>query len=452
MSGVARLLQEAGWTISGSDEGFYPPVSLQLERYGMDCLVGYRASNIPANTDLIVIGKHAKLVPEENEEVRAAFESGIPVKSFPEVLQDLCAETDNFVVAGSYGKSTCTALLASVLVHAGKDPSYFIGAVPLDLPDNAHHGAGSAFVLEGDEYPSANWDARPKFLFYHPHHLLLTSGEHDHINVYPTIESYLAPFKQLLALDEIRDLTACLDGEHVQELIVETQAPVHTYALENPAADWRAADMKPDGDFLSFTLLHHNEPVVTLKSLLLGRHNVQNIVGISAMLLEAGAVTADELAAGVAAFTGVRQRLERRTPTGGVPLYEDFGSSHAKLVAGIAAMREQFPDRRLTVLFEPHTFTFRNREAIAWYDDLFKGADRVLVFAPPSHGATDDQLTQAEIVDRVASTGIEAHPFGTKEELPDLLGPLDPNRDVLLVETSGGIGDSVPYLIDLLQK
>src|SRR5262249_51826111 len=156
--------------VSGSDEGYYPPISDFLDREGLTCLTPHSPDNIPAQVDLIVIGKHAKLTPETNEEVHAAFqlrECGLAeIKSFPEVLQELTRETQNVVVAGSYGKSTTTALLAWMLRESGKDPSYFIGAVPLGFSSTAHVGHGKYFVLEGDEYPASNWDSRSKFLFY----------------------------------------------------------------------------------------------------------------------------------------------------------------------------------------------------------------------------------------------------------------------------------------------
>ena len=198
MSAVAKILLDAGWEVTGSDEGFYPPISEVISRYGIPCAVGYRAENIPLAADWIVIGKHARLVPEENEEVAAALASGKRVLSFPEALAELRGTRETLVVAGSFGKSSCTALMAHVLRHAGKDPSYFIGAEALDFPDNGHLGHGALFVLEGDEYPAANWDNRSKFLFYGASALLLTSGEHDHVNVFPTLASYLAPFETLV--------------------------------------------------------------------------------------------------------------------------------------------------------------------------------------------------------------------------------------------------------------
>jgi UDP-N-acetylmuramate: L-alanyl-gamma-D-glutamyl-meso-diaminopimelate ligase len=164
MSATALLLRQMGVQISGSDEGFYPPVSDYLKNEKIPFAAGYRKENIPDDADVIVIGKNAKLQPDSNEEVRAAMASGKPVRSFADLLHDMTADTETIVAAGSYGKSTCTALLAWCLRVANKDPSYFIGEITNGLDTHAHRGWGPTFVLEGDEYPASNWDDRSKFL------------------------------------------------------------------------------------------------------------------------------------------------------------------------------------------------------------------------------------------------------------------------------------------------
>jgi len=200
MSAVALLMREAGVEITGSDEGFYPPVSDYLAAANIPFSNGYKKENIPDDADVIVIGKNAKLTKESNEEVAAAFASGKRILSFPDVLEEMTAGDETLVVVGSYGKSTSTALLSWCLLQSQKDPSYFIGEITNGLEAHAHLGHGNVFVLEGDEYPSANWDYRSKFLHYNPKNVLLTSATHDHVNVFPTHEEYLSPFRQLIAV------------------------------------------------------------------------------------------------------------------------------------------------------------------------------------------------------------------------------------------------------------
>lgn len=456
MSGVAKLLKDAGWDVSGSDSGFYPPASTLLKSYNISYENGYRKENIPVDVNIVVIGKNAKLTPENNEEVRAAFERGISMRSFPEILGELTKKTKNIVVAGSWGKSTCTALLSWCLLNAGKDPSYFVGAIAHNMKNTACVDRGNTFVLEGDEYPSANWDITSKFLYYNPHDVLLTSAEHDHVNVFPTHDEYLLPFQTLLSIipkDGL--LVACADEPHARKLAQKYQGKTVFYSLGHRVskwgAGWYAANIRY-GKITTFDLLKEGEKIVTLSTTLLGKHNVQNIVGVAAMLLEKKLLTPEELARGVASFKGITRRLDLKTKKSSVLIYEGFGSSYEKARAAYDAIALHFPKKRLITIFEPHTFSWRNRDTIHWYDDVFKDCKHVLIYEPATQGAgTHKQLTQQDIVERVQKTGIntiaitspnDALKFLEKELRPD---------DVVLLMTSGDLGgliESVPEMVE----
>ena len=326
-----------------------------------------------------------------------------------------------------------------------------VGALSPSLNGNSATGTGKLFVLEGDEYPSANWDASSKFLHYNTDHLLLTSCEHDHFNIFPTVEEYLKPFQQLVSQPRLSSIVACLDGSNVVTVLQKAAAPITYYSATNSSAEWYATNIRLQGQATEFTLMRAGKQVMLVTTQLLGAHNIQNIVGVSAFLLRNQTVSESELQAGIASFLGVRRRLELKTPVGQVPLYEDFGSSRAKLKAGIFAVRQHYPDRKLHVIFEPHTFSFRSRAALPWYDDLFTEADAVYVFQPHMHGAsTHEQLDQTEIVTRITASGVMAQGFSTKEQLPELLGSLSPLKDTVLIETSGEIGGAIPYLTKYL--
>ena len=202
MSATAILLRDSGVAVTGSDEAIYPPISQVLAREKLVCLAPYAPQNIPDDADLIVIGKNARLAPEKNAEVaeafaRAARPGGPKILSFADVLALLSRGRENIVVAGSFGKTTSVSMMAHCLASVGLDPSWMIGAVPLSPARATNAGTGKFFLLEGDEYPSSNTDSQSKFLHYRPAHVLLTPMAHDHVNVFPTIKSYLAPFHQL---------------------------------------------------------------------------------------------------------------------------------------------------------------------------------------------------------------------------------------------------------------
>jgi UDP-N-acetylmuramate: L-alanyl-gamma-D-glutamyl-meso-diaminopimelate ligase len=451
MSGVALLLREAGYEISGSDESFYPPVSDYLARAGIAFFDGYKKENIPADADLIVIGKNAKLVPEENEEVKAAFESGIAIKSFPDLLEELSKGKETLMVAGSYGKSTCTALLAWCLMQAGKDPSYFVGEITKGFDAHAKLGKGETFVLEGDEYPSANWDERSKFLHYNPRNVLLTSATHDHVNVYPTHEDYLKPFRQLVSILPADGMMVVNDEPFARRVAEGFGGKRVEYGLHE-RNEWHAADIAY-GLPTTFDLMHNGKKVATLSTKLLGAHNIENIVGISAMLLEKHLLEPEELAAGVAGFEGVKRRMELLSPNSKVPVLEGFGSSYEKARSAIAGMRLHFPTRHLVVVFEPHTFTWRNRAALEQYDTAFDGADRVYIYEPARQGAgTHAQLTQEEIVERVRGAGVTVEPIRTVDEgLRRILDEAGEN-DAILLLTSGDLGGLIKSIPAEVEK
>ncbi len=451
MSAVAKLLKDSGVMVTGSDEQVYPPVSDFLADQALSYRTPYAAGNIPAGVDLIVIGKNAKLVPETNPEVAAAVASGAEIRSFPEVLADLSRDKETIVVAGAYGKSTSASLLVHCLqcaaTRAGEriDPSFFIGAIPFTPATSARFGRGDLFVLEGDEYPSSNTDPRSKFLHYRPQHLLLTPLAHDHINVFPTPADYLRPFAELLDITAPGGtVVACLEGELSREFVPRIARPVVTYGLH--AGDFTAADVSW-GERTRFSLLGHGSRLVEVETTQLGEHNIQNIVGVGAFLLTRALVTPAQFADAVARFRGIRRRLDRKSENTSVPIFEGFGSSYEKARSAIAAIKRHFPAHRLIVVFEPHTFSWRNRNALAWYDSVFAGADRVFIYEPAAQGAaTHAQLTQGEIVARVARAGFRVEaitdPKAALVDFADLLR----QDDVVLLLTSGGLGGLIEQL------
>ncbi|MBM3529098.1 MAG: hypothetical protein FJX62_13495 [Alphaproteobacteria bacterium] len=452
MSATALLLKQMGVAISGSDEGFYPPVSDYLLNANIAFAKGYRKENILADADVVIVGKNARLITETNEEVRAAFESGKLIRSFADVLHDMTAGSDTVVVAGSYGKSTCTALLSWCLKSAGKDPSYFIGEVTNGFERYAHRGLGATFVLEGDEYPSSNWDNTSKFLHYNARNVLLTSATHDHVNVFPTHADYLAPFRALLtSLPRDGVLVANCGEPHARALVGEVGRAAVFYSLDGPA-HWHAENVTRN-PAAEFDLMRGDEFVARLTTPLLGAHNLENAVGVSAMLLEKGLLTPDELRAGLSSFKGVKRRMELLTEASAVPVFEGFGSSYEKAKSAIAAIRLHYPARRLIVVFEPHTFTWRNRQAIAAYDDVFDGAARTLIYHPAAQGAdTHSQLTQEEIVARVRRAGFDAEAIVEPDDALRRLGDVLKADDVVLLLTSGELGGLIKSIPKLAER
>ena len=456
MSATAILLRDSGVAVTGSDEAIYPPISQVLAREEFACRAPYAAQNIPDDADLIVIGKNARLVPNENDEVaeafrRAARPGGPKILSFAQVLALLSRGHENIVVAGSFGKTTSVSMMAHCLASAGLDPSWMIGAVPLSPARASNAGTGRLFLLEGDEYPSSNTDNQSKFLHYRPAHVFLTPLAHDHVNVFPTIESYLAPFHQLFDLVP-RDglIVAATSGGLSERFLAEAKRDVVTFGLTR--GDWRAENVEY-GAVSQFTLTERDREIARVKTSQLGAHNIENMVGIGAFVLTRGIASVEQYTAAMASFRGVMRRLDRKSDHTSVQMFEGFGSSYDKAKSAIAAMKKHFAQRRLLVVFEPHTFSWRNRNKLEWYDDVFSGCDRVFIFEPASQGAgTHEQASLNEIMERVYASGVDAMPVHSCDEALAKIGAELRKDDAVLFLSSGDIGGLIKRLPLLAEK
>jgi UDP-N-acetylmuramate: L-alanyl-gamma-D-glutamyl-meso-diaminopimelate ligase len=458
MSAVALLLKEAGWHVTGSDQKIHPPSSEILPANGLVVLEPYKAENVPADVQLFVAGKSAA-VTEENPELQVARvrenAGEARVESYAEVLGGLAKGRRNWVVAGSFGKSTTTAMLAWALRGAGVECGYFIGAQAKNFDLHARLGMHDVFVMEGDEYPSSHADNRAKFMHYNAEAVLLTSAQHDHINIYPTHEDFLRPFRDLIAGLAERNglLVACADDSAAAKLAKEAKGRVVTYGVEKKA-DYGATEIVW-GEVTTFTLTKQGQPLAKLSTTQLGLHNIQNMVGAAVMVLEQGLLTAEQVAESLSRFAGVRRRMEKLNAAGSVPVYEGFGSSREKSMSAIAAMKQHFADRRLVVVFEPHAFSWRNREMLRWYDDTFLLADELWVYPPPTHigAGTHAQINPDELEARLRAAGKQPHMLVLGDvdgNVKAITGALKPD-DVVLLLTSGSFGGMQNVLVKAIE-
>lgn len=403
VSALASILASQGARVTGSDIDAYPPVTTYLDRAGIAYATHFDPANVPDAVDLAIIGTSAKLTAQDNPEIAELARRAIPRYTFAEYLGELTKSRDTLVVAGSFGKSTVTAMIAHALVAAGRDPGWFIGAVPLDLPATGHGGGDPQFIVEGDEYVTSLTDRRSKFLHYHLRDALITSVVHDHVNMFPTMADYETLFAALIARAPRDGKLICAYAyENLRRM--SAGRDVVWYGL-HPCPGYYAENVEI-GETTTFDLVTPDGARIELSTQLLGLHNIENIVGACAYLHVRGLVSIEELPKAFVAFRGVARRLDKKTMTARIPAYEGFGSSYEKARSAIEAMQLHFAGRRLVVVFEPHTFSWRNKEALSWYDTVFEGVSEVVILPPPTHGALGhDQISQAEIVARVVASG-----------------------------------------------
>ncbi|MDE0243371.1 MAG: Mur ligase family protein [Candidatus Kaiserbacteria bacterium] len=450
MSGVAQLLKTKGWKVSGSDEGAYPPITTYLEKHDIPYAKTYTKDNVPKDADLIVVGKHAGLTKEENEEVAFVHEHNYHTQSFPDVLHDLTKQTHNIICAGSYGKSTCASILSWCLTE--KDPSFFIGALPRNFDTNAQSGTGNLFILEGDEYPASNTDPRSKFLFYNAKDVLITSLEHDHVNVFKTQHDYNKPFLELIAsMPNNGMLVLCGDDPEIKNVLPTLRRDVYTYsANEHTACDWYVKNIVY-GEETTFDLCRKDIAIIPITTSLLGKHNIENIAGVAALILEQELITPKVFQEKIRTFTGVERRLDKKTNRSAIPLYEGFGSSAGKVRSAIAAMKTHFKDKRLLVLFEPYSFSWRRKDYAHSYKDLFAGADTVYVYTDGLSESDDAEVLSGNdiisLIKKEGGSGSER----LRKDLDPLLQEIS-DGDVLLSLSSGSFDGLLPKIVEGLEK
>ena len=317
MGTVAAMFRELGLQVTGSDQAVYPPMSDFLRDRGIVFHEGYAEKNLSPKPDLAIVGN---ALSRGNPELEAVLSHRIPFVSLPELLRGwFLYKTRNLVVSGTHGKTTTSTMLAFLLEKAGLHPSWFIGGVPLDLPGGCHHGTGSFWVLEGDEYDTSFADKRSKFLHYLPELVILNNVEFDHADIYPDLAAIQKSFRQLLQQVPANGL-ALINADDPNALAVAQDAPCEILEVgSGPQAAARYQILKADASGSRFTLHGHEFHLQ-----LAGRHNVHN----ASMALSAAhtlGLPLDKLAAILPTFRGVRRRLEVRAEANGITLVDDFG-------------------------------------------------------------------------------------------------------------------------------
>jgi UDP-N-acetylmuramate--alanine ligase len=377
MSAIARVLLESGVHVSGSDQKANA-ITDSLAQAGATIHEGHRAENLPANADVVLISSAVK---PDNPEVVAAAARSVPVLKRRDAFPRLLPEKALIAIAGTNGKTTTTALLAHLLTEAGLDPSYIVGGVMLNTGANAHAGQGRAFVVEADEYDYM-------FLGLSPQIAIITNVEHDHPDMFPTVEVMLAAFRQFVnRLPDDGLLIACADDEHALALARERSVagkPVVTYSTIHQHADWLAnIDPSDDTTRTHFGARYHRlrEGVrlyEQVASALAGEYNVRNALGALAAAYAFG-VPLELVLPAFETFKGTGRRFERLgTTRAGVDIYSDYGHHPAAIKAVLEAARGRFPGRAVWAVWQPHTYS-RSRLLLAQFAAAFGEADHALV-------------------------------------------------------------------------
>jgi UDP-N-acetylmuramate: L-alanyl-gamma-D-glutamyl-meso-diaminopimelate ligase len=356
MGGVAALARELGHEVEGSDQAVYPPMSTQLERLGIALQQGYAPGNISSGCDEVVVGN---ALSRGNPAVEQVLDDGRPYMSGAQWLaENVLPGRDTLAVAGTHGKTTTTTILTFVLQAAGREPGFLIGGVAEDFGTSARIGAGREFVVEADEYDTAFFDKRSKFVHYRPLVAILNNLEYDHADIFPDVAAIQRQFHHLVRTVPRRG-RLIVNGEdaHLAEVLaMGCWTPVERFGLDGDDFDWSARLLDADGS--AFVVVHGGTDVGEVRWPLLGRHNVMNALAALAAANAIGIDIASVLPA-FAGFRSVKRRMEVIGAAGGITVYDDFAHHPTAIATTLAGLRAKVGSARVVVAMEPRSNSMR---------------------------------------------------------------------------------------------
>lgn len=433
MSAIARVLIGRGLHVTGSDRSA-GAAAQALQSLGTTIYEGHAAENVAQSAPDVVLISSA--VGQDNPEVSAARSAHIPILKRRDALPLLLGRTRQIAVAGTHGKTTTTAMLAHVLRQAGRDPSYIVGGVMLNTGDNAHAGSGDDFVVEADEYDYM-------FLGLNPGIAILTNVEHDHPDMFPTLDDVNAAFRRFVGQIVRPDglLIACADDPGARALALEYRdagGTVLLYGLDHPSLDWTGYRGAEPGQFTASGALDGRLVMQDVRLALAGDHNLRNALAAFAAACACG-VSPASAADALATFKGTGRRAEIMGSAGGVTVVSDYGHHPTAIRATLQALRQQYPGRALWAIWQPHTFS-RTRTLAAEFAGAFVGSDHVLVtdiYAAREQFQPGD-LDGAAMAERIAATG---HPDARRS------GDLEHTARLLIDHLAGADGPGAVVVI-----
>ncbi|HLL00315.1 MAG TPA: UDP-N-acetylmuramate:L-alanyl-gamma-D-glutamyl-meso-diaminopimelate ligase [Myxococcaceae bacterium] len=452
MGSFAGMLKAAGYEVTGSDENVYPPMSDMLKAWGIPVLTPYRPENLDAaKPDLVIIGNVIRRVNPEATEVRTR---GVRQMSFPAALGSLfLKQSHSVVVAGTHGKTTTSAIMAHVLVEAGQDPSFLVGGVTRNYSGNYRVGKGPHFVVEGDEYDTSYWDKGSKFLHYQPRTAILTSVEFDHADIFRDMPHYEATFEKFVRLiPPDGRLVVCAAYPNALRIAQGTRGQVVTYVgKEGATADYTPRNISYGPEGASFEVVERGGVLGTARMQLSGAHNVENALSVIAAARGLG-LSFEQIAKGLASFSGVKRRQEPRGEPGGILVIDDFAHHPTAVRETIAAIRHRYPTRRLWAIFEPRSNTSRRNIHQEDYAHAFTGASRASLKVPERHDKvpTNEELNVPQLCEALKAQGIEADHAADVPTLVERVAREARKDDVLLVMSNGAFGGFIDKLLAAL--
>ena len=439
MGGIAVLAKQAGHTVTGSDANVYPPMSTQLESQGIQLTQGYGADQLHDGIDQIIVGN---AMSRGNEAVESMLNKGMAYNSGPQWLaENVLKDRWVLAVAGTHGKTTTSSLLAWILEYAGLNPGFLIGGVPANFGVSARLGDSPFFVVEADEYDTAFFDKRSKFVHYHPRTAILNNLEFDHADIFEDLNAIKKQFHHLVRTIPGEGLIVNnATEENLQQVLdMGYWSRLETFADEG-SADWLIDSISADGR--GFDIQLQGQAVGTVDGQLLGRHNRMNILAAVAAARHAG-VSVEHSIEAMKSFKGIKRRMELRGEVKGITVYDDFAHHPTAITETIDGLKRAVGEAKIWAVLEPRSNTMRmgvHKEQLA---ASLKAADRILMYQPE-----DMDWDMQPVVNAIGSS---AQIYSAVDSIVDVLVKEAQGGDQILVMSNGAFGGIHQKILDALR-
>ena len=440
MGGLALLAREQGYGVSGSDQNVYPPMSTQLQALGIALEQGYLPSHLRAGLDLAVIGN---ALSRGNPLIEAVLNERVPYVSGPQWLAEhVLVKRDVLAVAGTHGKTTTTSILAWILHSAGREPGFLVGGVPQNFGVSAKLGTGRAFVIEADEYDTAFFDKRSKFVHYGPRVAILNNLEFDHADIFPDLAAIQRQFHHLVRIVPSEGMLI-VNGEEAalaEVLAMGCWTPVERFAIDIDA-EWQARLIKADGS--EFALLYKGQELGVVQWHMLGRHNVMNALAAFAACAAVG-VDVASIIASLQDFVSVKRRMEYIGIARGITVYDDFAHHPTAIATTLQGLRAKVGSARIIVAMEPRSNSMRLGAHSEHIAPSLNDADAVVFLHRPELPWNADAV--------VSALKGDGYKVPSVDELISTLKAIAKDGDHIVFMSNGGFEDAPRRCLAMLSQ
>lgn len=451
MASLAGLLKDRGFKVTGSDQNPYPPMSTQIENLGIPLYKGYSKGHLRENPDFVIIGN---VISQGNEEAEEVMRRGIPFTSLPKAMGELIIEDrESIVIAGTHGKTTTTSMMAWVAEQMGVKPGFLIGGIPKNFSRSFQNPHGNFFVIEGDEYDTAFFDKVPKFVHYRPKHVIFTSCEFDHADIYRDFDHVKSAFQSLMKLiPPGGSLHYWADDANVAALATEADCQQNRgYGLRT--GDLRAESIVTEarGTRFSVTNVKDGKNWGEFFIAMSGEYNVLNALAVLGVSQHLG-WNLGKVRTALENFQGVKRRQEVLGEPGGVLLVEDFAHHPTAVRETLKGLRARYPQRRLWAVFEPRSATSRRKVFQKDYVESFKLADQVCLAKAFDQSKIDEgnRFSSEELVADLKSSGHAAEAYDSADAIVTAIQAGARSGDLVVIMSNGGFDGIYGKLIKAL--